>query len=153
MARTYYSELHFHLVWHTKESLPFLQGPVEVETHRFLRGYLINTPGAFVHEAGGTDTHVHLAVTLPPTALLSELVGRLKGASAHAVNQKFGEVRKILQWQAGYGCVTFGTKDLPWVAAYIRDQRAHHARDTLHERLERSAPPEDGPEGGQREAP
>jgi acetyl-CoA carboxylase carboxyl transferase subunit alpha len=33
----------------------------------------IDTPGAFVHEIGGTDNHVHLAVTIPPTLTISEL--------------------------------------------------------------------------------
>jgi hypothetical protein len=33
--------------------------------------------------------------------------------------------------------VSFGTRDLPWVIEYIRNQREHHARGTVHERLER----------------
>jgi hypothetical protein len=33
--------------------------------------------------------------------------------------------------------VSFGTRDLPWVVAYIENQREHHARGTIHERLER----------------
>jgi hypothetical protein len=41
------------------------------------------------------------------------------------------------QWQGGYGVVSFGTRDLPWVVAYIENQREHHARGTIHERLER----------------
>jgi hypothetical protein len=33
--------------------------------------------------------------------------------------------------------VSFGTRDLPWVIEYILNQREHHARGTVHERLER----------------
>jgi hypothetical protein len=59
----------------------------------------------------------------------------LKGASSHDINQRLG--RKILEWQPGYGVVSFGTKDLDWVKAYVRDQRRHHAQGSIHERLEK----------------
>ena len=31
--------------------------------------------------------------------------------------------RKALEWQAGYGAVSFGTKDLPRVTNYIKRQK------------------------------
>jgi putative transposase len=153
MARSYYSEIHLHLVWHTKLSLPLLTPQVEAATHHYLRGKLINTPGAFVHEVGGTETHVHVAVTIAPTILISDLVGQLKGASAHEVNQKLGQGRKLLEWQGGYGVVSFGTKDLEWVKAYIRNQREHHAQGKVYDRLERITAAEVMAEAEQREAP
>ena len=64
-------------------------------------------------------------------------IGELKGGTAHDVNQQVGKRQKVLQWQAGYGIVSFGTNDLEWVVEYIRNQREHHARGTVHDRLER----------------
>lgn len=137
MSRNYYAEINLHITWHTKLSAPLLTPEIEPFTHRFLRQKLINTPGAYVHEVGGTETHIHLAVSLAPTITVSELIGQLKGASSHDVNQQFGRARKALQWQEGYGVVSFGTKDLEWVKAYVRNQREHHARGTAYDRLER----------------
>jgi putative transposase len=156
MSRNYYSEINLHLVWHTKNSIPLLTAEVEPLAHRFLKKRIIETPGAFVHEVGGTETHVHLAVSVPPTLTPSEFIGRLKGGSAHDVNQAMGRRGKALQWQAGYGVVSFGTRDLNWVKEYIRNQREHHARGTTHDRLERITHEE--PEfaaqaGAQREGP
>ena len=136
MSRQYYSELNLHMVWHTKESSPVLTQLVEPLAHRELRQKLVNTPGVFVHEIGGIETHVHLCVTIPPTIRVSEFIGQLKGASSHEVNQRLGR-GKLLHWQEGYGVVTFGTKDLEWVKAYVRNQRQHHAEGTTHDRLER----------------
>jgi hypothetical protein len=48
----------------------------------------------------------------------------------------------VLEWQNGYGVVSFGTKDLEWVTAYARNQRQHHAEGKIHERLERISTPE-----------
>jgi putative transposase len=137
MSRNYYSEINLHIVWHTKNSLALLTPEIESVARRLLRKRIVDTPGAFVHEIGGIDTHVHLAVTVPPTLLISEFVGQLKGGSSHDVNQALGKRQKELQWQTGYGVVSFGTRDLPWVVEYIQNQREHHARGTVHERLER----------------
>jgi putative transposase len=152
MSRNHYSEINLHLVWHTKLSMPLLTPQVEPYVHRFLRQYLVNMPGAYVHEVGGIETHVHVAVSLAPTILVSDLVGKLKGASSHETNRQIGRGRKLLEWQAGYGVVSFGTKDLEWVTAYVRNQREHHARGTAHERLERVIPPEEQAQAAPREA-
>jgi REP-associated tyrosine transposase len=137
MSRNYYSEINLHLVWHTKNSLPLLTPQIEPLAQRFLRARIVQAPGAFVHEIGGIETHVHLAVTIQPAILVSEFIGQLKGGSSHDVNRAADRGRKVLEWQAGYGVVSFGTRDLEWVVEYIRNQREHHSRGTIHERLER----------------
>jgi putative transposase len=86
---------------------------VEALAHRCLKNRIMETPGAFVHEIGGIETHVHFAVTIPPTLLISEFIGKLKGGSSHDVNQAVGLRQKVLEWQSGYGVVSFGTRDLP----------------------------------------
>jgi putative transposase len=137
MSRNYYSEINLHLVWHTKNSLPLLTPDVEPLAHRFLKKRIIETPGVFVHEIGGIETHVHLAVSIPPTLTVSEFIGQLKGGSSHDVNQAMGRGHKVLEWQGGYGVVSFGTRDLDWVKEYVSNQREHHARGSVHDRLER----------------
>lgn len=140
MSRNFYCEINLHLVWHTKLSMPLLTPAVEAFVHRYLRGKLIAWPGAFVHEIGGTENHVHVAVSIFPTILISDLVGQLKGSSAHEANRHFGPANKVLEWQAGYGVVSFGTAHLPWVTEYIRNQREHHGCGNIHDRLERIEP-------------
>ena len=137
MSKNCYSEINLHITWHTKDSLPLLTPVVEPLAHREIRGKIVKTPGVFVHEIGGTETHVHIAVTVPPTLTVSEFVGQLKGASSHEVNAQLKLRGKLLQWQAGYGVVSFGTAQLDWVKAYIRNQREHHAAGTFSSRLER----------------
>ena len=151
MARTYYAEINLHITWHTKDSSPLLVPKVEAETHHYLRGRCINAPGIYIHEIGGIETHVHLVISIVPTILISDLVGQLKGASSHEVNQKFGE--KLLHWQGGYGVVSFGTKDLPWVIEYVRNQKERHARGKVEDRLERITELETEAQAEPREAP
>lgn len=144
MSRNYYSEINLHIIWHTKNSLPLLTPEVESLAHRFVRKRIAEIPGAFYHEIGGIETHVHIVVTVPPTLLISEFIGQLKGGTTHDVNEACGLRSKVLQWQAGYGVVSFGTRDLQWVIEYVRNQRKHHAHGTVHERLERITHEEPG---------
>jgi putative transposase len=145
MSRNYYSEINLHLVWHTKNSLPLLTPTVEPVTYRLLRKRIADCTDAFLHEIGGTETHVHLAVSIEPTLTISEWIGQLKGGTSHDVNHELGGRRKLLQWQTGYGVVSFGTGDLQWVRAYIRNQRDHHGRNGVQDRLERITRYDDQP--------
>jgi len=136
MPHNYYSEINLHVTWHAKNSLPLLTPTVEPLVHAYVKQRLIQEKGIFVHEIGGTETHIHLVVSIPPTIVVSEWIGQLKGASAHEVNQHIGLRDKTLQWQTGYGVVSFGTRDLDWVKAYVRNQRQHHAEGKTFDRLE-----------------
>jgi putative transposase len=74
-------------------------------------------------------------VTIPPTLLISDWIGKIKGASSHYLNHELVN-RKVMDWQTGYGVVSFGTKDLEWVVNYIRNQKEHHKKGSTVERLE-----------------
>jgi REP element-mobilizing transposase RayT len=65
-----------------------------------------------------------LCISIVQTITISEFIGQLKGYSAHEINHKFGG--KLLEWQTGYGVVSFGTGDLQWVKGYILNQRERH---------------------------
>ena len=136
MSRRAYSEINLHFVWHVKANVPIINETIEPGLHRFIRKYALKTKGLIFHEVGGIETHIHIAVTIPPTLLISEWIGQVKGASSHYVNHKLVN-RKVLDWQTGYGVVSFGTKDLEWVVNYIRNQKEHHKKGTTVERLEK----------------
>ena len=136
MPRNVYSEINLHIVWHVKDNAPVLKDHVESQLHRFLRGRAMETAGVYWHDSGGADDHVHVVVSVPPTLLVSDWIGNLKGASSHHINHKIAN-RKVLHWQTGYGVISFGAKDLPWVLDYVRRQREHHAAGKVHQRLER----------------
>ena len=108
---------------------------IENRLYQFLTHKILETPGARLHAIGGINTHIHIAISLQPNILVSDWVGKLKGSSAYYINHEIQP--KALQWQRGYGIVTFGTKDLKWVIDYINDQKEHHRVGTIHGRLER----------------
>jgi len=142
MSRRAYSEINLHITWHVKADAPILKDDIEQHLHRHLRERVLGDPDVYWRGCGGTDDHVHVVVSVSPAVLVSEWVGRLKGESSHYINHVIAN-RKVLEWQGGYGVVSFGTRDLPWVLEYVRDQRRLHAERRVHERLERTEPVED----------
>ena len=134
MSNNVYSEIHLHVAWHVKLGAA-VDPAFEAKLYGFIRDYAARMQGVIVHAVNGVHDHIHLAVTVPPTLNLSEWLGRLKGASAYYVNEQLTN-RGTFGWQAGYGVVSFGTKDLPWVVAYVERQKEHHAAGKIHDRLE-----------------
>ena len=143
MPRNVYSEINLHLTWHTKQSAPMIVPEIEERLHHYLQHRALQTEGVRFHAVGGTETHVHLAVSIPPTLNISEWIGKLKGASSHYTNHEIAN-SKLLEWQTGYGVVGFGTRDLAWVKNYIANQKKHHAGGTIHARLEKTETDEPG---------
>ena len=136
MQRNVYSEINLHFVWHTKESRFLIKPEMEQTVYDHLRRRAIAPGEIYVHEIGGTANHVHVAVTIPPTLLISEWIGKVKGGSSHELNELpiYGGG---FHWQTGYGVVSFGSKNLRWIKQYIRDQKRHHDQGTWDQRLER----------------
>lgn len=136
MPRRVYSEINFHIIWHTKNNSPMITDDIEPKLYAFMKRKVLETPETIFHSVGGIADHIHIAVSVPPTIQPSDWVGKLKGASSYYVNHEITN-RKVLEWQFGYGIISFGTKDLRWVIKYIENQKEHHAKGTFYERLER----------------
>jgi len=90
---------------------------------------------AKVFGIGGIEDHVHLAISLPPTVALADFIAGVKGASAYHINHVPGGEHRI-QWQRGYGALSFSRDHLDRVVQYINSQRLHHAEKRLWPSLE-----------------
>ncbi|OGY51747.1 MAG: hypothetical protein A2951_01690 [Candidatus Buchananbacteria bacterium RIFCSPLOWO2_01_FULL_56_15] len=126
-------QLYYHLVWSTKNREPLITAAVE----ELLRHYIpakIYYLGCTCHQLGMTEDHLHLVATIPPNVAISTLVQRVKGGSAHFVNKSL--VQEYLQWQNGYGVVSFSKQALPAIKAYAANQKEHHRAGTLMAALE-----------------
>jgi putative transposase len=79
--------------------------------------------------------HAHLLCRLPPTVLIAEFIGQLKGATSFRVNKEI-KPRFKLKWQDGYGVLSLRKDEIVKVSRYIDRQEEHHRRKALSELLE-----------------
>ncbi len=136
-----YWRLFYHLVWATKDREPLILAGFEKRLHAAIRSKA-DAMGALVHAVGGTEDHVHLVVSVPPALSLAQFTGQVKGTSSHVVNHELAPPDRFA-WQAEYGAVSFGGKQLDGVVRYVLNQRLHHQEGTIVAFLERDSD-EDG---------
>jgi REP element-mobilizing transposase RayT len=140
--RSPYTELYVHLVWATWDRLPLIAGELRGEVYAALHAQASGL-GAGPKAIGGIADHVHMLIHLPTTISVSELVGRLKGATSHMVTHR-RSYSGFFKWQGSYGVFTVSKSGVPKVAAYIHNQEEHHNSGRLSAALERTetdAPP------------
>jgi len=80
--------------------------------------------------AGGMPNHVHLAISLPPTKAVAEVISTFKANSSRWLKQR--GVRGF-EWPTGYGAFSFGMAQLDQVRRYIDHQEEHHKKSTYEE--------------------
>lgn len=130
-----YWRFFYHIVWATKERQPLIQSDFAPALH----GRIANKArqlGAIVHAVGGTEDHVHVAVSILPGIALSEFIGQLKGSSSHFASHELGASASFA-WQTDYGVISVSSRQVRSVVQYIKDQTRHHDQNTAIPQMER----------------
>lgn len=124
----------YHIVWATHHRQPMIL--LEYETmiaekiHEKSR-----TLKCHVHAVNMMPDHVHVAVSIRPAIAVSQWVQHAKGGTAYDLKRDF-DLQEPFKWQKSYGVVTYGEKQLPYVLAYIDNQKLHHKQQTTQLKLE-----------------
>jgi putative transposase len=127
-----FRQLYYHVVWATKNREPQLVAALRSTLFDVIRDKCRRLV-CRLHAVNAMDDHVHLAIEIPPSRSVSFVLGQLKGASSHAVNQvRPGSVH----WQDGYGVVTFRRAELAKVIQYVAAQEQRHQSGALSPLLE-----------------
>ena len=137
-----YWRLHYHIVWSTYQRAPLLTEAMERPIYGTILGKAKEL-GITVHAIGNVEDHLHVAVSIPPKIAVSDCVKHFKGASSHYVNHLPGASGDF-GWQDGYGALTFGTRAMPDVLSYVRNQKEHHRQQTTRAPFERMTEESDG---------
>ena len=122
-----YWRLFYHFVWTTKNREPLLTAEVEALVQRCIRAEAkeMYSPLCVV---GGIEDHAHVLAAFRPAVSPAKFVQQLKGSSSHLVTSV---LRIPFEWQEGYGVFSVSESDVESVIRYIRNQKQHHANNTL----------------------
>jgi putative transposase len=128
-----YWRLFYHVVWATKHRLSLIEPAWEAEMYGYIRGKAIAL-GCIPHAIGGMPDHIHVVISIPPKLPVATLIGQLKGASSHHVNEKYAN--GAFAWQTEYGVFSFSEKSLSKIVEYVNNQKKHHAENTFDKAME-----------------
>ncbi len=132
-----YTRLRYHLVFSTKNRQPFITPDIENLVYTALRRRA-EDKGASIILMNGVADHVHIIAAIPPTINVADFMREIKTASTRSVRKMVYHLRLLFEWQDGYGAFTLDPDYLQGVVDYVRNQKDHHARNTLIGRWEKT---------------
>ena len=121
--------LNVHLVFSTKDRLPFISAEYLERLHSYLGG-IVKGMDAMPLAVGGVADHVHLLVSLKSKHRLDYFLRDLKADSSNWIHQ---ELRKKFEWQKCYGAFSVSPNSIEGVRKYIANQAEHHQKITFQD--------------------
>jgi REP element-mobilizing transposase RayT len=125
------SFLLIHLIFSTKNRMPVFDETIRQSLHGYIAG-VGRQSDCEVFRVGGPQDHVHIAIRIPRTVTIAELVEQLKISSSKWIKYQ-SERMAYFAWQRGYAAFSVSPGDLEVLVRYIENQQEHHRRHTFQE--------------------
>lgn len=118
-----HASLHIHIVFGTKERIPWLTQDLIDDLHAFIGG-CIRESGAHALAIGGIADHIHALVSINTSHSLADIVRDMKRESSKWMKTR--KPKDPFAWQEGYGAFSVSPTALEEVRQYILQQEEHH---------------------------
>ena len=123
MAHTYISSL-VHCVFSTKNREKRITEDLRPKLWAYIGG-IARANALKAVAIGGTDDHVHVLLSVPPTMALAKAVQLIKGGSSKWLREQFD---RRFSWQEAYAAFTISVSHRDATIAYIAAQPEHHKK-------------------------
>jgi len=125
------ANLYVHLIFSTKDRVPFLTKEVRPDLHAYMATVLanLNSPAVLINSV---EDHVHILFNMSRTVTLAQVVEDVKKSSSKWIKTQSPKLTTFA-WQAGYGGFSVSESNVPKVENYIRGQEEHHRVKTFQE--------------------
>ena len=130
MADTY-TQIYLHIVFAVKGRQSLIPKQHKEALHQYITRIVANKLQTMIRINSMPD-HIHILLGMAPDIALSELVRDIKANSSKFINTK-GWVVGRFEWQAGFAAFSYSHSQLDDVVRYIKNQEAHHTRQTFRE--------------------
>ena len=128
-------QIYVHVIFSTKSRRPFLKdNALRNDLSGYIAGICKNKscPALIIN---GVEDHLHLLCRLGKTIEISKFIQSIKRSSNEWVKEN--SRLKNFYWQNGYGAFSISPGHIDGLTEYIRDQEAHHRRETFQEEFRR----------------
>ena len=120
-----------HIVFSTKNRADLIEPEIEDGLFGYMHGIVENNDAKLI-TANGTANHVHLLVSLGRKIDFPELIGDIKRDTSKWIKKQDGKFDDFY-WQKGYGAFSIGQSQVETVCKYIKNQKAHHAKQNFQD--------------------
>lgn len=126
-----FSNLLYHAVFGVKHRKPILAKPAREKLFPYMAGIIQRHDGHPI-EINGVEDHVHLLFSLGTKFAVADVMRDIKASSSKWLNEQ-GLTAGKFQWQTGFAIFSVSQSLREDVAAYVRNQEAHHAKRSFKE--------------------
>ncbi len=131
------SQIYIHLVFSTKQRLPYISDENLPPLHAYMTGISKNLNSPVV-QIGGVADHVHVLTHFPRDRTIAKWVECVKSNSSTWFKQNAQHPdAKQFSWQTGYGAFSVSPSQVPALKRYIQQQHEHHKTITFQEEYRR----------------
>ena len=125
------ANIYIHLIFSTKNRIPFLTDEVRPDLHRYLAtvGKTADCPVLIVNSV---EDHIHILHRLSRTMTMAKAVETFKSSTSKWLKTQSADLDKF-SWQGGYGAFSVSESSIESVTAYIQNQREHHRTKSFKE--------------------
>jgi REP element-mobilizing transposase RayT len=81
---------------------------------------------------GGTEDHVHVLLSIPPSISPAKAIQMIKGGSSKWLNDEYPRKDRF-SWQQGYAAFSLSPSRMRQTIEYIQNQEEHHKKATFKE--------------------
>ena len=124
-------KLNVHIVFHVKSKGIMMRKEDLPRIFAYIGGIIRSIGGAAI-EVGGVTNHVHILSSLPKTMSLADFVRNIKAKSSKWM-KTLDLYYENFVWQVGYGAFSVSPSILENTIRYIRNQEAHHQKQSFDE--------------------
>ena len=128
-----YTNLLTHIVFSTKDRLPYLREERRHDVFTYMGGIIRELKGSALN-VNGVQDHVHILVRLPASLAVARAVEIVKTNSSRWIHQR-RVLHRSFAWQAGYAAFSVSESQVDDVSSYIMSQEDHHRKVTFQEEL------------------
>jgi REP element-mobilizing transposase RayT len=123
--------MNIHFVFSTKNRQPQIDNSIKNRLWSYMGG--IARQNKIIPQAiGGTNNHIHLLLSIPPSISPAKAIQLIKSGSSKWIHDEFPD-KKTFSWQTGYAAFSVSIGKLSHTINYIHKQEEHHRHKTFEE--------------------
>jgi REP element-mobilizing transposase RayT len=126
-----YTQLYVQIIFAVKHRHNLIREDIRQPVEKYICGIITQEKSKPMAIYCNPD-HVHILVSLHPSASLGHLVHQIKSRSTKLINHNKW-LKTQFCWQRGYGAFTYRKVDLDGIARYIHNQPIHHRNKSFKE--------------------
>ena len=130
MASTLTS-IRIHFVFSTMNRKKLIDSEIRPQLWAYMGG-IARQNNMVAYAIGGTEDHVHVLLSIPPSISPAKAIQMIKGGSSKWMNDAYPRKDRF-SWQQGYAAFSLSPSRMRQTIEYIQNQEEHHKKATFKE--------------------